>query len=100
MLAGPSFKGYDRHLDEEVLVDNLIFLFGRWLPVVLLPPFNAMTLIAMGLILTRWHRRLGKRLAWCGLFLTFFLSLPWVGDQTLALIEEPCRPIAKGGGGS
>ncbi len=79
-------------------MDNLIFLFGKWLPVVLLPPFNAMTLVGIGLIVMGWHRRWGRRIAWFGLSVTVFLSLPWVGDRTLVLIEEACRPVTRNQG--
>lgn len=53
----------------------------------LLPPFSLVLLLAAGLALLRWRRRLGVAVIAVATFALYALSTPWIGGVLLASLE-------------
>jgi uncharacterized SAM-binding protein YcdF (DUF218 family) len=68
------------------------------LEVLVLPPANLPLLAVAGLIVRRWHRRLGEWLTAVSCVLLIVLSMPFVGETLLVSLEHGLPSDAAAGG--
>ena len=68
------------------------------LEVLALPPANLPLLAVAGLIVRRWHRRLGEWLTAASCVLLIVLSMPFVGETLLVSLEQGLPSEAATGG--
>lgn len=54
----------------------LLFTLKKVLAALLLPPLSPLLLVAAGLLVASWRRRLGHALAWCGVLAGVLLATP------------------------
>jgi len=64
----------------------------------LLPPFNALLLLAAGLVVCRWRRRLGLMLVVLGTLLLYVCSAPFVAVASIRALEVPAAGSLEPGG--
>lgn len=65
-----------------------MLVLKKLLTVLLLPPLLPLLLIAVGLLLTRRHRRVGKMATWSGLVFAVLLSLPFAVNLITSPLES------------
>ena len=66
---------------------SVLFQLKKFISMLMLPPVAPLLVVAAGLVLLRWRRRLGMGLAWGGLAVNLLLAMPaaagWLTQQAM-----------------
>ena len=77
-------------------LDSAIFLAGKFIGALLLPPLSLLLLAAVGVVAVRHRPMLGRWLIGLSLGAFWLLATPLVANRLAALVEVPCAPVKAG----
>lgn len=75
---------------------TLVFVTGKLIGALLLPPLNLLLLAAAGLAVSLRHPAPGRRLTLLALAGLWLLSTPLLAKRMLGWVEAPCAPVTAG----